>query len=54
MTPSLEQLALVRVREQFPALQRRGFATTLRSIFPDIGKANPMLLNEQHRISDET
>jgi hypothetical protein len=33
--PTLERLALNRVREQFPQLKRRGFAAALRAAFPD-------------------
>src|SRR6266576_6088898 len=32
--PTLERQALNRVREQFPRLKRRGFATALRAAFP--------------------
>jgi hypothetical protein len=34
--PTLERLALLRLRERFPPFQRRGLSTTLRAIFPDI------------------
>jgi hypothetical protein len=34
--PTLEHLALNRLRERFPPFQRRGLATTIRKAFPDI------------------
>jgi hypothetical protein len=34
--PTLERLALDRIRDQFPPFQKRGFRKTLRAAFPDV------------------